>query len=245
MAYLTCTPSPSSLGKSTVKIIILFRLEGGTFKQPDNDRTTACAFLSLKIAELILIKKKAQITLTFLIPSNLWLSLIFSFPIHINSTRDVDKCYDIDTANNLMLSNKLIHAVDINALYESTQIYSDETKISLNSTIQKLGGIGILTCPPYVFLVGNDSDKPFVIDSHAIPKAHGGNNNGIIVTFLDPDKAVVATSQTANIGPQDVPRTSHSNVLRTSLKVPISPSRGRPVYWEPTETSKVKRFLQN
>ena len=58
MAYLTCTPSPSSLGKSTVKIIILFRLEGGTFKQPDNDRTNACAFLSLKIAELILIKNK-------------------------------------------------------------------------------------------------------------------------------------------------------------------------------------------
>ena len=129
-----------------------------------------------------------------------------------------------------MLSNKLIHAVDINALYESTQIYSDETKMSLNSTIQKLGGLGILTSPPYVFLVGNDSDKPFIIDSLVIPKALGGNNNGIIVTFLDPDKAVVATSQTANIGSQDVPRTSHSNVPRTSPKVPISPSRRRPVY---------------
>ena len=89
------------------------------------------------------------------------------------------------------LNNKLIHPVDINAVYESTQIYSDKARMSLNSIIQKLDGIGILTCPPYIFLVGNDSDKPFIIDSHAIPKTLGGNNNGIIVTFPDTDNAVM------------------------------------------------------
>ena len=81
--------------------------------------------------------------------------------------------------------------MDINAIYESTQIYSDETRMPLNSIIQKLDGIGILTCSPYIFLVGNDSDKPFIIDSHAIPKTFGGNNNGIIVTFPDTDNAVM------------------------------------------------------
>ena len=37
-----------------------------------------------------------------------------------------------------------------------------------------------------------------------------------------------AISQPANIGPQDVPRTSPSNVSRTSPKDPIWPSWGRP-----------------
>ena len=192
MTYLTCTSSPSLLGKSAVKIIILFCLEGGTFKQPDSDGTNACAFLSLKIAELILIKNHGpNYTHNFHTIKPLIESLIFSFPIHINSIRDVDKCYDIDTANNIMLNNKLIHSMDINAVYESTQIYSDETRMPLNSIIQKLDGIGILTCSPYIFLVGNDSDKPFIIDSHAFPKTLGGNNNGIIVTFPDTDNAVM------------------------------------------------------
>ena len=81
--------------------------------------------------------------------------------------------------------------MDINAVYESTQIYSDKARMSLNSIIQKLDGIRILTCPPYIFLVGNDSNKPFIIDSHAIPKFLGGNNIGIIVTFPDTDNAVM------------------------------------------------------
>ena len=81
--------------------------------------------------------------------------------------------------------------MDINTMYESTQIYSDETRMPLNSVIQKLDGIGILTCSPYIFHVGSDSDKPFIIDSHAIPKTLGGNNNGIIVTFPDTDNAVM------------------------------------------------------
>ena len=81
--------------------------------------------------------------------------------------------------------------MDISAVYESTQIYSDKARMSLNSITQKLDGIGILTCPPYIFLVGNDSDKPFIIDSHAIPKYLGGNNNGIIVAFPDTGNAVM------------------------------------------------------
>ena len=81
--------------------------------------------------------------------------------------------------------------MDINAVYESTQIYSDKARMSLNSIIQKLDGIRILTRPPYIFRVGNDSNKPFIIDSHAIPKSLGGNNNGIIVTFPDTDNAVM------------------------------------------------------
>ena len=39
---------------------------------------------------------------------------------------------------------------------------------------------------------------------------------------------LLATSQPANIGPQDVPRTSPSNVPRTSPKDPIWRSQGRP-----------------
>ena len=90
MAYLTCTSSPSLLGKSA-----------STFKQPDNDGTNACAFLSLKIAELILIKKQGpNYTHDFHTMKLLIENLNFSFPMHINSAM----CYDIDTANNLMLT---------------------------------------------------------------------------------------------------------------------------------------------
>ena len=41
------------------------------------------------------------------------------------------------------------------------------------------------------------------------------------------DGIKIITTQQANIGPQDVPRTSHSNVPRTYPKDPIWPSRGR------------------
>ena len=61
--------------------------------------------------------------------------------------------------------------------------------MSLNSIIQN--GIGILTYSPYFFLIGNDSGKPLIIDSNTIQKILGGNNNGIIVTFLDTDNAVM------------------------------------------------------
>ena len=40
--------------------------------------------------------------------------------------------------------------------------------------------------------------------------------------------SIESISQPANIGPQDVPRTSPSNVPRTSPKDPIWPSQGRP-----------------
>ena len=61
--------------------------------------------------------------------------------------------------------------------------------MSLNSIIQN--GIGILTCSPYFFHIGNDSGKPLIIDSNTIQKILGGNNNGIIVTFPDTDNAVM------------------------------------------------------
>ena len=61
--------------------------------------------------------------------------------------------------------------------------------MSLYSIIQN--GIGILTYSPYFFLIGNDSGKPLIIDSNTIQKILGGNNNGIIVTFLDTDNAVM------------------------------------------------------
>ena len=61
--------------------------------------------------------------------------------------------------------------------------------MSLNSIIQN--GIGILTCSPYLFLIGNDSGKPLIIDSNTIQKILGGNNNSIIVTFPDTDNAVM------------------------------------------------------
>ena len=41
-------------------------------------------------------------------------------------------------------------------------------------------------------------------------------------------KQCIMASQPANIGPQDVPRTSHSNVPRTFPEDPIWPSRGCP-----------------
>ena len=54
----------------------------------------------------------------------------------------------------------------------------------------------------------------------------------IISAIISPKSIYIlrslSTSQTSNIGPQDVPRTSSSNVPRTSPKDPISSLRGRP-----------------
>ena len=51
------------------------------------------------------------------------------------------------------------------------------------------------------------------------------NKNLLTISFI---LYLLLASQPANIGPQDVPRTSPSNVPRTSPEDPIWPSSGRP-----------------
>ena len=47
----------------------------------------------------------------------------------------------------------------------------------------KLNGVGIMVCPPYIFVVGKRNSTYFVIDTHVIRKHKGGNGNGIIIKF--------------------------------------------------------------
>ena len=47
----------------------------------------------------------------------------------------------------------------------------------------KLNGVGIMVCPPYIFVVGKRNSTYFVIDTHVIRKHIGGNGNGIIIEF--------------------------------------------------------------
>ena len=89
MTYLICASSPSLLGKSAVKIIILFLLEGGNFKQSDNNGTNACAFLFLKIAG-------PRLHSRFSHHQNFDWKLYFFSQSVSTVFGDVDQCYDID-----------------------------------------------------------------------------------------------------------------------------------------------------
>ena len=46
-----------------------------------------------------------------------------------------------------------------------------------------MNGIGILSLPPYIFVVGNFLGELFVIDTHVIREELGSNGNGAIITF--------------------------------------------------------------
>ena len=77
----------------------------------------------------------------------------------------------------------LKNSIEISQLTRDTKVFSINGCKDISSALCQLNGIGIMSVPPYIFVVGNVLGDLFVIDIHVIREELGGNGNGAIITF--------------------------------------------------------------
>ena len=149
------------------------------FRYPANDGTNACTFLSLKMCEQILsngisdwqeIKEKAE-------------QIIISFPAEINRHRNKEVYYDVSTAYDTMVRRKLITECELIDRSTGQEVFSEDGRAELIKSIELMEDVAVVTVPPYTFVVGRNECQFFVIDTHVISEALGGNGNGILKLF--------------------------------------------------------------
>ena len=148
------------------------------FTAPTNDGTNACAFLSLKITELLLGK-------SFLnwdeLPSTIS-NIIRKFPTKLNEIRDKEQIYEVEGAYAEMLHGGLVLPLSLDVKYEWEKVFSDAGKKQFVQCLES-DAIYIMTVQPYSFVVGRSGHSIFVVDTHVIGDSLGGNGNGVIVVF--------------------------------------------------------------
>ena len=103
------------------------------------------------------------------------------FPSKINSFRDISVHYDVAEAKNILSKHSLVKDVDINILTKNTDVLSNEGRKDNLKAFIKLNEVGIIICPPYIFVVGKRNSTYFVIDTYVIRKHIGGNGISIII----------------------------------------------------------------
>ena len=119
--------------------------------------------------------------------------IITQFPVQINSLRDCSAKDDPASAKAILASN--------NMLLGSYELL--EECLSDNGALTELGwqelfsamsntklvdmelAVGLYTCSPYCFLIGVFCGSFFVIDTHSVSEALGGNGNGALVYTKD------------------------------------------------------------
>eukprot|EP00112_Aurelia_sp_Birch-Aquarium-sp1_P019608 Seg4881.2 transcript_id=Seg4881.2/GoldUCD/mRNA.D3Y31 product="Serine/threonine-protein kinase TAO3" protein_id=Seg4881.2/GoldUCD/D3Y31 len=149
------------------------------FQRPKNDGSNACAFLSLKVTESILLDKDR-------VPSerkNVVEKIIDRFPVKIEKHRNIDERYTVEDAYDILHAGKLLSPCELMKLSSDHVAFSEEGKTELSATMEVEGNVCVVTVPDFTFAVANLSKKILVIDTHVIPESLGGNGNGVIKVF--------------------------------------------------------------
>ena len=169
------------------------QLEGNTDEKPaeqmecalNNDGTNACAFLSVKIADVILSEVVTGIEffaeLAEAIEDSIW-----HLPERINVHRDLHRMYDALEAYGILREQKVV-----TSLYDFSEelpfadtVFSYEGRRKLYSKLCELGCndfLAVFTCDPLVLTVGCRDGKPYVIDTHPVTLAPG-KGEGLLMT---------------------------------------------------------------
>lgn len=169
------------------------QLEGNTDEKPaeqmecalNNDGTNACAFLSVKIADVILSEVVTGIEffaeLAEAIEDSIW-----HLPERINVHRDLHRMYDALEAYGILREQKVV-----TSLYDFSEelpfadtVFSYEGRRKLYSKLCELGCndfLAVFTCEPLVLTVGCRDGKPYVIDTHPVTLAPG-KGEGLLMT---------------------------------------------------------------
>ena len=169
------------------------QLEGNTDEKPaeqmecalNNDGTNACAFLSVKTADVILSEVVTGIEffaeLAEAIEDSIW-----HLPERINVHRDLHRMYDALEAYGILREQKVV-----TSLYDFSEelpfadtVFSYEGRRKLYSKLCELGCndfLAVFTCDPLVLTVGCRDGKPYVIDTHPVTLAPG-KGEGLLMT---------------------------------------------------------------
>lgn len=163
-------------------------------ERPENDGTNACVFLALRICDFLMQiwnKEKQPISWEELVTNSE--EIIKTFPSEINSLRDCSEKYDPASAKAILTSNNMLRGsyelseecISNEGVF--TQLGREELFHALTDT--KLADleccVGLYTCSPYSFLIGIYSGSFFLIDTHPVNEALGGNGNAILVYTRD------------------------------------------------------------
>ena len=150
---------------------------------PINDRTNACAFLSIGVAESIIQELESEVFLEKL-PTAVE-SIIWSLPEKIKEHRDMGKNYDALEAYEILRRRELIKSpLEFSEeLPYAYGVFTNEGREKLFSKLCVLGTdcfVVVYTSDPLVLTIGCHNDKPYVIDTHPVaPPA--GDGNGIVL----------------------------------------------------------------
>lgn len=117
---------------------------------------------------------------------------ICDLPSKINSYRNMDSCYSVTEAIDIMRQAGII-TCDINAsemLLSNPSLMEDQQKELKNAVLtlmeSKESEAAIYVCPPLAITLIKVSKTPnqgciCVVDTHSVPKELGGNDNGIVI----------------------------------------------------------------
>ena len=152
----------------------------------NNDGTNACAFLTVKIADLILSEVVTGIEFFTAELAEAIEDTIWNLPERINVHRDLNKMYDALEAYGILREQNVI-----TSLYDFSEelpyadtVFSYEGRQNLHSKLCDLGCndfLAIFTCDPLVLTVGCHDGKPYMIDTHPVTLAPGKGEGLIII----------------------------------------------------------------
>ena len=149
-----------------------------------NDGTNACAFISVKIADILLGECTAGGEF-FAVLAKVVEDTIWNLPAEINAHRELHNTYD--TLEAYAIRNKL----NLVGSYEFSEelpfadpVFSFQGRERLHTALCHLGRndfIAIFTSDPFVLTIGCRDGRPFIIDTHPVTWAPGKGSGLLMV----------------------------------------------------------------
>ena len=145
---------------------------------PSNNGTNCCSFLALKISEKwhLEIKRIRSDRKCFV---DIVEDIIQHFPEQVNPFRDIWRHYDLLEAADILSENHLLeNTPHLKELSKGTRVFSNDGREDLFNALSNISSVGVLVCPPYIFVVCRLANEYVIIDTHVIKSQLGGNDNG-------------------------------------------------------------------
>jgi hypothetical protein len=178
----------SALEKAAFKAVQHGRRPGFELHVP-NDGTNSCAFLSVNFAHQIL-KRGNQPTPRWIEMAVMAEKVIDSTPLLINHHRNISRKYDVMEAYQLLRSVEVIDQKYYltEEIISGDSVYSPGGRRALVAAVHEVYTaksieVGIYSCGGYIFTIGCQSGRYFIMETHTMTKDLGGNGGGLLKVF--------------------------------------------------------------
>ena len=155
---------------------------------PDNDGTNGCTFIGLAICDKFIALENM---LDWEEMKAISEDIITNLPSLVNNLRNIDEMYEPICANRIPQNENLVAELDLSKEFvEDKRIFSLAGREELiNLLVKKIKegskAIGLYTCAPYTIVIGIHREALFLLDTHPISEALGGNGNGLLLVTED------------------------------------------------------------